>query len=73
MLRVVLTVCCVCVACELHGRATQHSIFAYILCHLSVFCCPFPLGSPGAFGTFVPLGYCPLYPSPGMSPDFEAL
>ena len=25
MLRVVLTVCCVCVACELHGRATQHS------------------------------------------------
>ena len=25
MLRVVLTVCCVCVACELHGRATQHN------------------------------------------------
>ena len=28
MLRVVLTVCCVCVACELHGRATQHTNFA---------------------------------------------
>ena len=25
VLRVVLTVCCVCVACELHGRATQHN------------------------------------------------
>ena len=25
MLRVVLTVCCVCVACELHGRAMQHN------------------------------------------------
>ena len=36
MLRVVLTVCCVCVACELHGRATQHrhrASKAYSTCH----------------------------------------
>ena len=67
MLRVVLTVCCVCVACA------RNTAFLLVLCHLPVFCGPLPLGSPGAFGTFVPPGYCPLYPCPGMLPDFEAL
>ena len=46
MLRVVLTVCCVCVACELHGRATQHSIFAHSLLFALLFL-SLAIGQPG--------------------------